>query len=567
VRQAQTDAEGRFVFEGLSNEPSTAWLVGARYRGVPFPGSRFTFDPDVRTREVQILIGEPTTDGSAIVVTDVELRVAWRGDHLSVTEQHRFENRGSRTVYLPADARAEGRAPFVTELPRGSRDFQVPLGIAPEGLVVEGQQVRFYGPIYPSAWPAPVAREQGITFEYSLPASGETLEVEKRFPSGARRLLVLAPKEGPPLTVRGAREDGTLEQEGLSFRRFAAQDVARGGALSLSIEAPPVRVEPAAVSVREVRVFLELDDAALQVREVHLLDVAGDTPVMAPPTGTLLALPLPAEARDLRFDRTAFERGLVADGQGGASLQGPLPPGETTVEISYHLPADPVRGAVLTRSFGSELPLLSVYTADTGVRLESDRLHRRRPVATEDRTFLHLEGFQVEPAETVRVALSPIAAPGTPSRAALFAVAALAAAAAAAFVGGPLRRAPAEGADEEEEDAGRHEREAVYAALRDLEHDHETSKVSDDDYATMRRELRTRAATLLRRAAEAPKTPTLAVARLAAGESPAPARRLPSEPPLVPAPRCPSCGVQSLPGDRFCAQCGTSLAPERGSAA
>ena len=52
------------------------------------------------------------------------------------------------------------------------------------------------------------------------------------------------------------------------------------------------------------------------------------------------------------------------------------------------------------------------------------------------------------------------------------------------FVAAPLRGAQDVSADNamELEDAAVHEREAVYASLRDLEHDHETAKISDGDY-------------------------------------------------------------------------------------
>jgi hypothetical protein len=80
------------------------------------------------------------------------------------------------------------------------------------------------------------------------------------------------------------------------------------------------------------------------------------------------------------------------------------------------------------------------------------------------------------------------------------------------------------------------EREAVYAALRDLEHDYETGKVSTSDYAAMRAELRQRAATLIR-AGEAGPSPTATTGP----------------------PGCDQCGAKSRSGDRFCSQCGKPL--------
>src|SRR5690606_2601788 len=146
----------------------------------------------------------------------------------------------------------------------------------------------------------------------------------------------------------------------------------------------------------------------------------------------LLVLHLPEGAADLRFDRALFERGLrPGDEPGEAILDGPLPPGESSIESAYHLPIEePGAGTRFTRRFDRRLPLLSIFVADTGLRFSSDRLHRRRPVATPDRTYLHLEAFEVEPSETVSLALAPVAAPARLPQPVRYGLVALAAAAA-----------------------------------------------------------------------------------------------------------------------------------------
>ena len=82
------------------------------------------------------------------------------------------------------------------------------------------------------------------------------------------------------------------------------------------------------------------------------------------------------------------------------------------------------------------------------------------------------------------------------------------------------------------------ERESIYAAIHDLEHDHETGKITEADYESMRGELRARAVELLRREREG-----AAVVE----ESLAP-------------PRCPSCEAEVRATDHFCSHCGEALA-------
>jgi hypothetical protein len=218
------------------------------------------------------------------------------------------------------------------------------------------------------------------------------------------------------------------------------------------------------------------------------------------------------------------------------------------------LPVTDPRGAIsIDFRVGTTLPLLSLYVADTGLLTESDRLHRRRPVKTPDRTYIALEAFQIEPDETVHLSLAPLGAAGGLPRAALYAVVALAAGLAVSFVAAPLRvarRSTAADDASEREEIALHERDAVYAALRDLEHDHETAKISDEDYQGMRRELRSRAAALMKsqQAAEAER-------------SAAPAARATDA-----AKFCSCCGAAASSTDRFCAQCGTRIEAHEASA-
>ena len=49
--------------------------------------------------------------------------------------------------------------------------------------------------------------------------------------------------------------------------------------------------------------------------------------------------------------------------------------------------------------------LLRTFVADTGIAVETNRLHRRRPVRDADRTYLIFEAFEVEANEPLRFSL------------------------------------------------------------------------------------------------------------------------------------------------------------------
>ncbi len=98
-------------------------------------------------------------------------------------------------------------------------------------------------------------------------------------------------------------------------------------------------------------------------------------------------------------------------------------------------------------------------------------------------------------------------------------------------------------------------REALYAALKDLEFDHETGKLSAEDYAVLRERYTVQAVTVLQQLdALATEGPSV----VGQGDA-APDEELEREVAVAPL-ACPVCRRAYRPGDVFCAGCGASLA-------
>jgi hypothetical protein len=530
LRRGTTDAAGRFAFESVSNDPGTPYLVGARFEGVPYPGDRVVFGAGELERDVEVRIADVTPDPAGFSVPEHRIRFDWMGDRLAVSESVALRNAGARTIFRPAAARAAAPAAFHTELPAGHANLTTPLGVMPEGLVVRGGGLDFFGPIYPDD----VGGQQELSFAYTLPAPPGPLEV-RRGPLGPARLLrVYVPAEGPAFRLPGLSPAEPVDLEGRAYLGFESRTPAAG--LVVDVEVPAARDDAAAVSVPETLVFLELDDAALLVREEHRLSVSGETRVASGLERPLLQIPLPADAQELRFASESSALGLQPDPEGGLAIHGPLPPGESVIEILYRIP---VRGGPVqwVRPFAKHTSLLSIYVADTGLRLASGRLHRRRPVRTTDRAHLHLEAFEIEAGETVTLELEHLPVRSGPPQALGLGVLALAAAGSVAFLLGPLwRTGPTRAAPAAPE--VRSEREALYDAIQDLDHDYETGKIEEADHRSLREELRARAVALLRAERAGEAAPKLA----AAGP-----------------PACAACGAASREGDRFCSHCGAAL--------
>ena len=543
LRRARSDASGVFAFEAISNDPTTAYLVGARFADVPYAGERVSFAAGETERTVEVRIADVSADPRAVRVREVVVRMDPIGGELAVNETVHIENAGTTTVFVPPALRASGSAPFATRLPPGAQRFAMPLGVVPEGVSLAGDELAFFGPIYPG--------ENELAYTYAIPAAGAApgstarVSLDRRFAAGVERLVLLAPVQGsgaaPPPGFSGP-EDANVE--GRSYRRFARESLPPGASIAFGLEVAGAERRPGALELAEVRLFFELDDAALLAREEYHFTVSGSASVVGDREAPLLRIPLPAGAQRLGFHP---DFGLQPDPDGGIAVLGPVPAGESVLEIAYRLP--PVVGAAeVAREFTAPVSLLGVYVADTGLLVDSARMHRRRPVRGNDRSFAHLEAFEVEAGETVGIRFAPLPPRRGLPRAATVALACLGAGAVILFLSAPLRRAPA--ADDvaaPEASAARRERESLVVAIRDLDHDYETGKVAEHDWRALREELRARAMACLREERDAAARESASVA---------------SAPSLEPA--CPACSAVPRPEDRFCARCGAALAaPER----
>jgi hypothetical protein len=354
--------------------------------------------------------------------------------------------------------------------------------------------------------------------------------------AGVETIAVLVPAGAGAFDAPQLANAGPGEDNGRAITRFTAAHPR--GPLICSLVAPAARVDPSAVRVPEVQILLQADDAAVSVRETHVINATGDALLLGTRESPLLRVPLPRDANDVRFGSEAPGLAFEADAHGDVEVLGSLSPGPAPIQIEYRVPVGE-EGARLSRRFGVRVPLLRIFVADTGrIAPRSDRLHRARPVRTEDLNYLALEAFDVAPGEEVALTLDRLPPRGAAGAAPARLLAALLGLGLLGWAALPfVRRAGASAGESAPAAEPAHsEREALYAAIRDLDHDFETAKLSAEDHARLRSELRQRAAALI---------------RVEEGGVPASA---PAEPRV-----CPRCAAAAAPEHRFCASCGAPL--------
>ncbi len=103
------------------------------------------------------------------------------------------------------------------------------------------------------------------------------------------------------------------------------------------------------------------------------------------------------------------------------------------------------------------------------------------------------------------------------------------------------------------------EKTTVFAAIRNLEVDHDTGNVPDDEYRVTYDQLKSRAVGLLKEIDDLKKHPGRAAKQTKKQAKPTPPSQKPVQKQSVTIYACPECGKGYVKGDAFCAGCGCKL--------
>jgi hypothetical protein len=540
-----TGADGRFVFEDISTAPGITYLAGANYQGIPF-GERVAFEAGSREQAVRIEVIGASVDGPPISVDESRIQVGWLGPHLLFEVTHLLRNPGDTVRKLDERARETRPALFEASLPREFVEFaEAAVGFA-DGLERDGTKVRFFGPVYPG--------QQEIRYRFTLAVpearDGAVIDVDLPQPRGSGRITVLTPASGPMLRTDAPLEAKSLDLEGIAYDVAELPAVAPGETLHLALEVPPSRSDANAIRVPRADYWLDHDDAVVSVRAQIQLEVSPGPHVQGTPEQPLIHIALPADASLDGVSTATQALGVGLAEGGGIDVIGPVPAGTSSIEFGYQVPARADGSVALDLDIDRPVDVVNVLVADNGIAIDSKRLHRRRPFRQGTRNYLHRRAFQLAADESVDVVLEPLDDQAAPRSQSLLAVLVLGGAA-AWFLAAPLRARPRD--EDEEATAGPSwQREMIYEAIRDLDHDLDTGKIDEADHAELRSRLRAEAIEIVRREqsgatdASAPSDEGQAAPPAAAGET-------------RPAAFCHHCGGRIEPDWRFCSHCGGGL--------
>ena len=240
----ETDADGRFVFEGLDTSALLEYWVEASYQNVSYGTENLLqFDEGQTALETTVTVYETTTDDADVRLDLVHVFAESFGEVLRISETHLFGSTGDH-AYI-GEEQADGRRETVfVPVPGGSVGFALGEGIPEDrfsdasGGLVDSEPVR----------PGNLMSE--VRFSYHLMASGSSILLERSFAYPVSSLTVLVAQPGLSLDSEQLQSMGMQLIQDRQYEILAAENLAAdtpvelvftqtGGMASTGIEGMP----------------------------------------------------------------------------------------------------------------------------------------------------------------------------------------------------------------------------------------------------------------------------------------------------------------------------------------
>jgi len=226
-REATTDAQGRFRFEGVAFDPGTVYGVSVTY-GEALYG--IDLDLSVDPEPVTITIYEPVQDDSLLKITaasvvfdqvDKATQTLWALEIVTITND-------TDRAYVPGP---EPMQILRFGLPPGAVGLTVDTALLQASVIQVEKGFGLVASVPPG--------EHEVMYAYSFPYAGDEVEFSRSFRYGADRLKILVPHDVADLASGqlGSTESVVIGER--VYRLISAQDVPRGANVTLTLVGLP----------------------------------------------------------------------------------------------------------------------------------------------------------------------------------------------------------------------------------------------------------------------------------------------------------------------------------------
>ncbi len=226
------DAEGNFVFDGLSTEPEYSYEVTLNYQQADYTSDWLSFDSGETSKSTEVIVYDSTTSDEAITVMTSHTIVYVEPESLRVTEYYLFVNESDKTyIGLENPSAPEVRETLRFYLPEDATALQPEFGLME--CCIYGSEDGFTDsmPVLPGG------RE--VAYSYMVDNNSGTYTFSKNINYNIKNYDFLV--QGGGITVNSDRLTAgePIDIEGTPFTHLSGADFLPGDTLVAQISGLP----------------------------------------------------------------------------------------------------------------------------------------------------------------------------------------------------------------------------------------------------------------------------------------------------------------------------------------
>jgi hypothetical protein len=213
----KTDAEGRFVFDGLSTEPGHSYQIELTFQEAEYPGEWLSFEEGETTKSTEFIVYDSTTSDTAIKLGIVHTIIYVGQGSLRIEEWHQFSNESLYT-YIGSAVAEGARQTLQFSLPNEATGVELSYGLMECCVVGSGEGFADSMPVFPG--------EKWVVYSYAVDYSSGayTLSQKMNYPTVSYEFLV----QGTDVSVSSDQLTAgePAELDGILFNHFSGQALA-----------------------------------------------------------------------------------------------------------------------------------------------------------------------------------------------------------------------------------------------------------------------------------------------------------------------------------------------------
>ena len=228
----KTEADGRFVFDGLSTESGYSYQVTLTFQEADYYSEWLNFDEGETTKPIEVIVYDSTTSDKAVKVATAHTVIYVEQGSLWVEEYFLFVNEADQTYIGSKEVDTEGTKETLRfSLPKEATEQQYDRGLME--CCIYGSEEGFVDsmPVLPGG------REVAYSYKVDYSSGAYTFSRRVNYPTANFDLLVQG--EGTKVASDQLTTEEPLSIEGILFNHLSGKELAPGSTLVVHLSGLP----------------------------------------------------------------------------------------------------------------------------------------------------------------------------------------------------------------------------------------------------------------------------------------------------------------------------------------